>query len=140
MLSVARPMSDRRRSLPEAATVEPVSGDVRVVLRRRMTARPYIVVVVGPALLLERNRAGIYREDEPHHGFLTLARQHNLACQVPKEERQDAQRRGLTDAVVAEDSSSASEVDGCDESAGHMHGRASVDEHHAAQLVCDFRP
>ena len=125
-----------KQLLAEAGAVEPVSRDVRVVAPAPDDSEPYVVVAIGPALVLERNRAGVCRENEAHHGFLTLARQHNLAWQVPKEKREDAQCRGLTDAVVAEDSSSASGVDGCDAPAWHMHVRASVDEHHAAQLVC----
>ena len=121
--------------LAEPAAVQSINRDVWVIVPSANHHQPNVVFAVRAALVLEGNGAGVRGEHEAHHGLLALARRHDLARQVPEEQRQYAQRRCLTNAVVAEDGSPSPGVDSGDAATGHVHIGAGVDKHHAAQLV-----
>ena len=87
--------------LAKTAFVETVDRNVVVVAPAPDDCKPDVFVAVGAALVLECDRAEVGGEHEPNHGLLALAGRHDLAGKVPEKERQDAQRRRLSDAVFS---------------------------------------
>lgn len=52
--------------------------------------------------VFERDCACVCRQHEPNHGFLAIPSCNDLTGEVPEEEREDAQRRGLANPVIAQ--------------------------------------
>ena len=124
-------MDEELPSVPAAK--DPVAQGVRIIGAPAQHRQAQLVV--RAPLVLERDRTHVGGQHKPYHVLLTLLGVHDGAVQVPEEQGQEPQCRGLANPVLTQNCCATPGIDSRDAATGLVLVGADVDEHHAAQAI-----